>query len=298
MVAQGYIIERAAFEVLATISCLIGVFQIYARLLPENRGKIRLVQKWFFPVAFGFTLIGMIVFIDYRCVFGVHSAVSVYSVLGVGSVLPIPGALFWLKNAYETVTTFTSVRLPFQIQPYAIYIITGLHLLCVSILLPTLFALKGSTIGIIFGWTMWLAIVVLFVFFASIVMTLVVRRTSSNEQRIAGGSSNELHRVYRRLIVVSILLMILIAAMILAIVYNYPIREKPLQEACGSMSPDLYRMTLMNYSFHAIWLAIVIATYTVSWLHVNIPLRRLEKDGPTGNKSTEMNVEGQVKQKN
>jgi heme/copper-type cytochrome/quinol oxidase subunit 2 len=289
MVAEGYIVERTVFEVIATISCLIGFFQIYARLLPENRGKIRLVQKWFFPVAFGLTIIGVILFIDYRCVFGIHNATSIYTVMGLGSVLPIPGALFWLKNAYETVSNFTSSRLPFQIQPYAIYVVTFLHLLCVSILLPALFSLKG-TIGAIFGWTLWLTILVLFVFLASIIMTLVVRRTAHNERRIAGGSSTELHRVYRRLIVVSILLVILIAAMSLAIIYNYPIREKPLKEACGFMSPDVYRMTPMNYSFHVIWMAIVITTYILSWLHV--PLRRVDHDIPTGNKSKEnMNIE-------
>jgi hypothetical protein len=290
MVAQGYAVERAVFEVIAVISCLIGFFQIHARVLPENRGKIKLVQTWFFPVAFGFSIIGMIVFTDYRCVFGIHDALSVYSLLGLGSILPIPGSLFWLKNAYETVSNFTTFRLPFQIQPYAIYIISGLHLLCVGILLPTLFTFRG-TIGTLVGWVIWLMIVVLFVFLAFIVMTLVVRRTAQNQLRMAGGSSTELHYVYRRLIVVSILLVIMMAAMGSVVIYQYPQREKPLKGACGLMPPDVYQMTPSNYSFHAMWLAVVSATYTLSWLHA--PVKRHDQpDSPSSKRSKEnVNVE-------
>eukprot|EP00475_Leptophrys_vorax_P034680 TRINITY_DN5629_c0_g4_i2.p1 TRINITY_DN5629_c0_g4~~TRINITY_DN5629_c0_g4_i2.p1 ORF type:complete len:309 (-),score=68.66 TRINITY_DN5629_c0_g4_i2:1026-1952(-) len=78
MVHPGYIAEVVVLEVVFVTLLVLSSLEIYHAGLPKNRAGLKSLQKVLFPSVWLSSLVGSIVAIDFRGVFGIYSSVPVF----------------------------------------------------------------------------------------------------------------------------------------------------------------------------------------------------------------------------
>jgi hypothetical protein len=265
MVDQAFVVDAVVWEVISAAFLCVGIVQFFARCDPDNKSRIRLVQKWFFPVGIGYSIIGILLFVDVRCAFGVYSITTLYAFLLVMVWLPFPGSLFWLRSAFETIGGFAFSAPPFAVPDSFIYAISAADL--VASIVCLIVASQVDKLMFVIVWLFWKLVLVVTVLTATMMMTFVVRKSAKSTQQLySAGSSNELLKVMRTLKIVSILCAAVLIGIILQIARLYPMRYSTFLNSC--MASPQFRIGVASYSVHISWFAVTTMSYLFSWLPV------------------------------
>jgi hypothetical protein len=267
MLLDGYELEVIVYETVFSLFLLYGTFQIlHVWRLPHNRDRVKDIQKWFGTAALGASFVGILIFIDPKCHFGIYDdwIFALYAMFLLWMV--VPPLCFWLRFAYTAASIFAFGDVLFEISKSVIYIIGVVNILITSFIMGLAVALNSFRIILVLGF-----FVLLFALFEAgslIAVWVILSKTKVATLRDKNAVENhrELRLKIANCFIITLTFMILLA---ICIYSGYQRGNVPIHNTCKvSVSYEDYPIVFKLFDlflFLSMCSGIVIA-YIMSYL--------------------------------